>query len=458
MTTFFDLFAGIGGFRLALERLGWRCAGGCENDRYCNQTYNANFATEGDWFWEDAAALPAREMPDFDVLCAGFPCQSFSMAGHRRGFEDARGTLIYEIFRVLEAKKPKAFLLENVKGLTFRSFEKEFSFILKALHGLGYRVSWKVLNSKDFGVPQNRERVFFAGFRGGGSLDREFVFPKGRPLTVRLRDVLEEEVDPKYNLSEKLVKCLMRHLERHRAKGHGFGMRILGETSHTGKLVDKEGISSTVHAHRTNNVPHILVSSLVGGGQGRERNLVANTPSARYGKDGSENLIQRKIRIHRNDKKKSEIQGYSAFTTDSYVDIIDGHAKNILIGETAHTKGNMKNRLREGDVMWNLDGANSKAVGVLNATNPHNTTEERRFHPSETVRTLKPLTGFQQESIVYPHLRRLTPRECARLQGFPDSFKIPVSDTQAYREFGNAITIPVVEAIGRRMEKFMGCV
>lgn len=309
--TFFDMFAGIGGFRLALERLGWRCVGWCEADEWCQKTYRANFDTSGDWFWPDAATMPVGEMPDFDVLCAGFPCQSFSTAGRKGGFEDARGTLVYEVFRVLDAKRPRAFLLENVKGLACRPFrDREFKYILRTLAGLGYQVFWRVLDSRDFGVPQHRERVYIVGFREGRF--RDFPWPEPVPPKARLADVLEKEVPAKYRLSGRLVYTLARLAAGGRPSGRG-----------------------------------------------------------RY----------------------------------------DTGMSRPEIGEALRVYG---------------DGGPSPPL---------------KRHP-----LLVATAGF---------VRRLTPRECARLQGFPDSFAIPVSDTQAYRQFGNAVTVPVVEAIGRRMEAWL---
>ena len=162
---FFDLFSGIGGFREGLRRAGnFVCVGHCEVDTYADKNYRLLFDTEGEWYCNDARTIEPERMPDFDLLCAGFPCQAFSIAGKREGFADARGTLFFEIARILEAKRPSYFILENVPGLLSHDKGRTFCTILSTLSELGYHVEWKVLNSKDFGVPQARKRVYIVGY------------------------------------------------------------------------------------------------------------------------------------------------------------------------------------------------------------------------------------------------------------------------------------------------------
>lgn len=163
--TYIDLFSGIGGFREGLSRAGgFVCVGHCEIDKYADQSYRALFDTKGEWFREDVREADPDEMPDFDLLCGGFPCQSFSIAGHRGGFADPRGTLFFEIARLTAAKRPAYLLLENVPGLLNHDGGRTFAAILHTLDGLGYGLEWQVLNSKDFGVPQSRKRVYLVGY------------------------------------------------------------------------------------------------------------------------------------------------------------------------------------------------------------------------------------------------------------------------------------------------------
>ena len=182
---FFDLFSGIGGFREGLRRAGgFTCVGHCEVDAYADKNYRLLFDTEGEWFCNDARTIETDRMPDFDLLCAGFPCQAFSIAGKREGFADARGTLFFEIARLVADKRPAYFILENVPGLLSHDKGRTFHTILSTLSELGYGVEWKVLNSKDFGVPQSRKRVYIVGYLDRRCAGKILPFPtaNGTPL------------------------------------------------------------------------------------------------------------------------------------------------------------------------------------------------------------------------------------------------------------------------------------
>lgn len=303
---FIDLFSGIGGMRLAFENEGATCVFSSEIDKFAQQTYKANF---GEKPVGDVTLINANNIPDHDILLAGFPCQPFSLAGVSRnnylkkehGFLDkTRGTLFFEIARIIKYKQPKILLLENVKNLKYHDKGKTFKIILDTLTNLGYNNSYAILNSKHF-VPQNRERIFIVSLHKQIFNDTYFTFPTLPNTTYKIKDILEPVVNPKYTLSEHFWDYLQEYKKKHQAKGNGFGYG----------LVDVNGISRTL--------------------------------LQRYYKDGSEILI------------------------------------------------------------------------------PQN--------------NLPP--------------RRLTPRECARLQGFPDTFQIPVSDTQAYRQFGNSVTVPLVQYLAK---------
>ena len=312
--TFIDLFAGIGGMRLAFDSQGGDCVFSCEWDKYCQKSYFDNF---GELPVGDIRAVAENSVPDHDVLVAGFPCQPFSIAGVSKknslgratGFLDkTQGTLFFDVVRILNAKRPKAFLLENVKNLKSHDKGRTWQVIMDSLTELDYAVFPMVLDGQIF-VPQHRERVFIVGFdmKRYGS-DIQFSFDFDRPAhKMCLRDILEKDVDEKYTLSDKLWTYLQNYAAKHRAAGHGFGYG----------MPDLDGITRTL--------------------------------SARYYKDGSEILI-------RQDEK-----------------------------------------------------------------NP----------------------------------RRLTPRECARLQGFPESYKITVSNTRAYKQFGNSVVVPLVTAIAGCIVKKM---
>ena len=318
--TFIDLFAGIGGFRLALQRLGGRCVFSSEWDKQAQKTYAANF---GEIPWGDItlettkAAIPS----EFDVLCAGFPCQAFSIAGHRRGFDEARGTLFFDVAEILSRYQPKAFLLENVKGLLSHDKGRTIELILRILReDLGYFVPPpQVLNARDFGVPQNRERIFIVGFHPQSGVSH-FAYPTPQiHKTVSFADVKEkEEVSVKYYLSTQYLETLRAHKARHEQRGNGFGFEIISDSS--------------------------VANAVVCGGMGRERNLVYD---------------------HR-------LTNFTPVTR--------------IVGEVN----------REG-------------------------------------------------------LRKMTPREWARLQGFPDDYKIVVSDASAYKQFGNSVAVPAVQAVAEQI-------
>ena len=182
---YLDMFSGIGGFRSGLEKVGgFKCVGYCEIDEYARRAYEALYDTKGEMCFEDARTINPDMLPDVDVICGGFPCQSFSIAGKRRGFDDIRGTLFFEIARIAAVKKPALLFLENVPGLLNHDKGRTFATILNALDEIGYDVSWTVLNSANFGVPQARKRVYITGFLRGKCAGEVFTYPNTNPKTI----------------------------------------------------------------------------------------------------------------------------------------------------------------------------------------------------------------------------------------------------------------------------------
>jgi DNA (cytosine-5)-methyltransferase 1 len=295
--TFIDLFAGIGGIRIPFDELGGKCVFSSEWDKYAQKTYLANF---GEIPHGDIKQIPVSEIPPHDLLIGGFPCQPFSQAGLKKGFADTRGTLFFNIAKILEFHRPKAVMLENVKRFRSHDNGRTFKVIKRILEELGYTVVAEVLNAKNFGVPQNRERILIVGFLK----NVDFQFPLPSNTGTKVGSILESSVDKKYTLSDKLWAGHLRRKKEHLEKGNGFGYSLFNSDS-----------------------PY------------------TSTISARYYKDGSEILIEQKNK------------------------------------------------------------------------NP----------------------------------RKLTPREAARLQGFPDNFVIPVSDTQAYKQFGNSVAVPVMRAVAKKV-------
>ncbi len=318
---FIDLFAGIGGFRMAMQNLGGKCVFTSEWDKEAQRTYRANFGEVP--FGDITKEQTKMFIPDgFDVLCAGFPCQAFSIAGKRGGFEDTRGTLFFDVAEIIRRKQPKAIFLENVKGLRNHNGGKTLATILNVLRNdLGYFVPEpQILNAKDFGVPQNRERIFIVGFHKSTAV-KEFEYPKPLDKKVKFADIKEENVPPtKFYLSTQYLQTLHNHKSRHESKGNGFGFEIIPDTG--------------------------IANAVVCGGMGRERNLV-----------------------------------------------IDNRIKDFT--PTTHIKGEVN---REG-------------------------------------------------------IRKMTPREWARLQGFPDNFLIPVADASAYKQFGNSVAVPAIQATAEQVLK-----
>lgn len=316
---FIDLFAGIGGFRMAMQNLGGECVFSSEWDEQAQKTYRLNY---GDVPFGDITKNSTKShIPDdFDILCAGFPCQAFSMAGKRLGFEEARGTLFFDVAEILRQKKPKAFFLENVKGLINHDKGRTLEIILRILRDeLGYYVPVpQIVNAMNFGVPQHRERVYIVGFRGDLGIN-SFRYPDPTDTSKTFLDVKEEdEVSVKYYLSTRYLETLREHKERHAAKGNGFGYEIIFDSD--------------------------VANAIVVGGMGRERNLVYD------------------FRL-------------SNFT---------------------------------------------------------------------------PITNIKGE-VNRQGIRRMTPREWARLQGFPDDFIIAVSDTAAYKQFGNSVAVPAIQATAKEI-------
>lgn len=323
---FIDLFAGIGGFRLALQNLGGKCVFSSEWDKEAQRTYRANF---GEIPFGDITKEKTKSyIPDgFDILCAGFPCQAFSIAGKRGGFEDTRGTLFFDIAEIIRRKQPKAIFLENVKGLTNHDKGKTLSTILNVLRNdLGYFVPEpKIINAKDFGVPQNRERIYIVGFHPSTGVT-EFTYPKPLSYKVSFADIKEKKVPPtKYYLSTQYLSTLEKHKARHESKGNGFGYQIINDDE--------------------------IANAVVCGGMGRERNLV-----------------------------------------------IDKRLKDFT--------------------------PTTKIKGEVNRSG----------------------------------IRRMTPREWARLQGFPDEFIIPVADASAYKQFGNSVAVPAIQATAKEILKLINII
>ena len=366
--TYIDLFSGIGGFREGLSRAGdFVCVGHCEIDKYADQSYRALFDTKGEWFREDVREADPDEMPDFDLLCGGFPCQSFSIAGHRGGFADPRGTLFFEIARLTAAKRPAYLLLENVPGLLNHDGGRTFAAILHALDGLGYGVEWQVLNSKDFGVPQSRKRVYLVGYLDEKCRGKILPFTEtaGTPLKQIRPGAQGERI-----YSTEGVSCTL--------------------TSQAGGMGGKTGLYCTGVPIKENTKKGYKMAY-----PGDSVDLAYPTLNTRRGRVG------RKI-AHTITTGSS--QGTLCCVDLNEEPALTDYARCL----TAKQNGGIRSHKREASGVW--DGC---------------------------------------------RIRRLTPRECLRLQGWTDEridLVLPLqSDAQLYKQAGNGVTVNVVEAIGKRL-------
>lgn len=313
---FIDLCAGIGGFRVAFEDDNTECNLTCEIDKFCHKTYHSNFKDLR--LEHDITKIDENSLENFNILCGGFPCQAFSLAGKRSGFDDIRGTIFFDIARIIKKNRPQSFVLENVKNLKSHDKGQTFKVINETLESLNYWYTDITMNAQYF-VPQKRERIYIIGLDKNKFTENEFMYlinniknnyEKQKLIALpQFKDILESNVDNKYTLSSKLWSFLQQHASKHAAKGNGFGYGLMNP----------------------------------------EIDITARTLTARYYKDGSEILVKQKT------------------------------------------------------------------------GNP----------------------------------RRLTPRECARIMGYPDTFKIVVSDTQAYKQFGNSVVMPVVKLIADQLKPIL---
>jgi len=378
-----SLFAGIGGFDLALERNGYQIVYANEWDKYASQIYNKHF---GEVDTRDITTVPATDIPDHDLLCGGFPCQAFSVAGKRAGFNDTRGTLFFEIARILSDKRPRHFLLENVKGLLSHDSGKTFQTILGVLSDLGYDCQWQVLNSKNFGVPQNRERVFIVGNLRGVS--RPEVFPITKSSESHLK------------YSGGVISAREQWLKDGNNNSRNF--------SQGQRIYSSEGISQTLAGNA--------------GGQG--------------GKTGLYEIIDKKGKSKNKDYASTLTGGAHSGGNHSDMDLLKLHAmrwRRTEKGKEARrqSQGAGKDYTPFGSGYRELIPVEGKPIGTIT---------------SQAV-AKDSLVGNQTS------IRRLTPTECERLQGFPDGWTEGISDTQRYKCLGNAVTVNVVEEIVKRLKE-----
>ena len=411
MIRYFDIFSGIGGFRSGLEKAGgFKCVGYCEIDRYAKLAYETLYDTESEVFYDDARKIEPEKLPDFDLISGGFPCQSFSIAGKRCGFDDARGTLFFEIARIAAIKKPKYLLLENVPGLLSHDKGRTFAAILGALDELGYDVAWQVLNSADHHVAQSRKRVYIVGFLRERCAGQVLSFTDANPKTL-IQRIPGKEGNRVYS-PEGLSVTLT-------SQAGGFG----GKTG----LYEILGLPIKV---KTKSGYQIALP-------GDSIDLAYPNLNSRRGRVGHD--IAHTLTTSCN-------QGYYAMFIDMNPDPkITELARCIT---TRQDSGISKHKGEHSGVMLITE-----PIAVLTPEKANVRQQGRRFKlPDEPMFTI---TVTDKHGVVYcGYIRRLMPIEAWRLQGFTDEQfhkvqAIGMSDAQLYKQAGNAVTTNVVEDVAK---------
>lgn len=405
---YLDMYSGIGGFRSALDAVGgFECVGYCEIDKFAKQAYETLYDTKGEMYFEDARNINPDDLPDIDLICAGFPCQSFSLAGKQRGFDDTRGTLFFEVARVAAAKRPALLYLENVQNLLSHDKGWTFETILEVLDDIGYDVSWTVLNSANFGVPQSRNRVFITGFLRGRCAGEIFAFSQANPKTLKQR-LPGREGNRVYD-SNGLAITLT-------SSAGGFGGRtglyILPIKSKTKIGYQFAHSGDSINTAYTNN----------------------NTRCGRVGEG---------------------IAHTETTTATLAVYLIDMNP-SPQITELARCI-----TARQDSGISNRKGEHSAVLVIVKEIMPDEIKELNgiKAEESNTDKTAGVIILSDEEDNQYiAYIRKLTPKECWRLQGFTDEQfnkvkAIGMSDSQLYKMAGNAVTVPAVFAIGRELKR-----
>lgn len=385
---FLDLFAGIGGFRLGMESAGHECVGFCEIDKFARASYQAIHDTKGELELHDITAVSdesIRRIGRVDIICGGFPCQAFSIAGKRKGFEDTRGTLFFEIARFASILRPKYLLLENVKGLLNHENGITFETIISILDELGYDVEWQVLNSKDFGVPQNRERVFIIGHLRGECTRRVFPLSKSGQQATSIKEQYSNTITTRYGNSQGVGAYIV---ESKSQKVRSIGNIYPSGNGMNGEVYQADGLAPTLTTNK---------------GEGQ------------------------KIAIKSNAIKQFGVLQPN-FNQCGVVYETDGIAPTIR----AYQGGGLEPKIIQRGHGYNQGGEHDIAP----------TLTSNSYHENNHLSD-----GFR--------IRKLTPRECWRLQGFPDwafdKAQEVNSNSQLYKQAGNSVTVNVIEAIAKEL-------
>lgn len=417
---FIDLFAGIGGFRLGMEMAGHECVGHCEIDKFADKSYRAmHNVKEDEWYAADIRTVDPNSIPEFDCICGGFPCQSFSIAGKRGGFEDTRGTLFFEIARIIQVRKPKLVFLENVAGLLNHENGSTFETIIRTLGELGYWYEYQVLNSKHFGVPQNRERVFIIG---------------------HLRGTSGRKVFPIKGTDGKTLKKLIDGMQGYRVYDpEGASCALVGQAGGLGAktglyIIGKDG------KEKKKDYASCLTGGGNSGGNHSDMDLLVT---------GS--MTQKQFRASDTSVTLTAAGPSRGRGNGSPVPAVMA----VLTPNREEKRQNGRRMKDPGEEMFTLTAQDRHGVAIKPKHIPG---------PNETNNTLR-ASGHQTPTPKHNfdtihdgvRIRRLTPRECFRLQGFPDEYfdraAAVNSDSQLYKQAGNSVTVNVVYEIANKLGK-----
>ena len=440
--TFISLFSGIGGFELALNKHGGKCVFASEIDKHARKSYKAIFGYEP---YGDITKIKADDIPCHDILTAGFPCQSFSIAGKRAGLNDTRGTLFYEIRRIAEKKQPKVLLLENVKGLLSNNKGKTIDTVVAELNNIGYVVDFEILNSKYFEVPQSRERVYFVCIRedlvkaepwnlkgrknnvltktkkriNEWAKTFNFFWPEQKKVKKKLKDILQSNVDEKYYISEEKAKKLVEQLKKDKdLKQVGY----INKKMQGNIVYDPEGVSATL-------------TSQTGGLGGKGVTLLKEEPN-------------------------QKMLGLLS-STKSLNDAGNGHRTHILEREEVPSWISKPDELSKTIRVGGKGSLNKKDCYdfIAEELTPEKTEIKQQgcgYKEKNTQERQKIVTGKHPKY----RIRKLTPRECWRLQGFKDKYfnkakEAGISSSQLYRQAGNAVTVNVIDELVNKLSYFL---
>lgn len=405
---YLDMYSGIGGFRSALDALGgFECVGFCEIDPYAKRAYETLYDTKGERYFEDARNIDPDDLPDIDLICAGFPCQSFSIAGKQRGFDDTRGTLFFEVARIAAAKRPALLFLENVRNLLSHDKGRTFETILEVLDDIGYDVSWMVLNSANFGVPQSRNRVFITGFLRGRCAGEIFAFSQTNPKTLEQR--LPGREGNRVYAADGLAITQTSSAGGFAGRTGLYVIPIKSKTKSGYQLALPYDSIDTAYADMNSRRGRV--------GAELAHTLTTSSTQAVYLIDMNES------------PKLTELARCITARQDSGISKRKAEHSGVLV----IVKEVTPDEIKELNGIKAEESNTDKTVGLLILSNE----EGHQF------------IGY---------IRKLTPRECWRLQGFTDAQfdkvkAVGISDSQLYKMAGNAVTVPAVFAVARELKR-----